>query len=358
MRLDRRPSHYQLLPSLLIVAAVLPGTTASASPKYTIVDLGTLSGTTSSAATAINDRGQIVGVSYNANEGRFRYGVAESPEAPRFESFGGGRSFLYQTGSMGQADSLGGPASDLNELGQIVGGEYRTAINDAGQYAGVTHPRIGSYSGATSGDIPTHMSMVYDINNQGTAVGALVYNNPFTGYSVHPTVFQDGKLTYLYRDPNPNSREGIFDGRALAINDNDQILVYVREHTTGQHASYLYDLNAQTRIDLTKLPGGEGKFGVALNDRGEVVGNDFLYDGSTLHKLTDLLTSPGGWSGLDATDINNDGWIVGQGTIDGRLHAFLMAPEGAQVPEPAALIAWTALAACLAWRTRRGRRLG
>lgn len=338
---------------MLLRLALLAVTLATASPTiaapYKIVDLGTLPGTTSSAATAINKQGQVVGVSYNAGDGSFRYG--EYPFSPGFQSTGGGQSFLYQNGAMSQANPVGGFASDINERGQIVGGDH-TSINDLGQYVGANSHNIESYSGTASSS-STHMSTAFGINNQGTVVGANGAFNQFTGYSLFPAVLQDGKITYLYSGPDPASREPAIDGQAVDVNDKNQALVNVLVSSTGKQSSFLYDIATKGHVDLTNLAGGAGKLGVALNNSGEVVGNDFLYDGSTIHKLTDLLTSSAGWSGLNATDINDEGQIVGQGTIDGELHAFLMTPDDAQVPEPGAMIAWASIAALAALRLRR-----
>ena len=52
----------------------------------TIRDLGTLPGTTSMTATAINNSGQVVGVSYNASDGTFGPGLGAGP--PRFHMSG------------------------------------------------------------------------------------------------------------------------------------------------------------------------------------------------------------------------------------------------------------------------------
>lgn len=93
----------------------------------------------------------------------------------------------------------------------------------------------------------------------------------------------------------------------------------------------------------------------AINDLGQVVGNGFLYEDSTLKQLTDLLASPGGWSDLNATDVNDGGWIVGQGTIDGEQHAFLMTPV-VPIPEPAAMLTWAVLVGLGGFGIRRASR--
>ena len=64
----------------MLTAAAGASPAAKADPIYTITDLGTLPGTTMSVATAINNNGQVVGVSYNASDGVF---VQTYPTAPR-----------------------------------------------------------------------------------------------------------------------------------------------------------------------------------------------------------------------------------------------------------------------------------
>ena len=64
------------------------------------------------------------------------------------------------------------------------------------------------------------------------------------------------------------------------------------------------------------------------------MGNGFLYSNGTIQMLTSLIPTATGWTNLNATGINDQGQIVGQGTINGQQHAFLMTPG---VPEPGRL---------------------
>lgn len=57
--------------SLLALATCVGGRQANADPLYTITDLGTLPGMNSSVATAINNNGQVVGISYNSSDATF-----------------------------------------------------------------------------------------------------------------------------------------------------------------------------------------------------------------------------------------------------------------------------------------------
>ena len=65
--------------ALAMLAAAVASPAAKADPIYTITDLGTLPGTTMSVATAINNNGQVVGVSYNASDGVFGANLPQHP---------------------------------------------------------------------------------------------------------------------------------------------------------------------------------------------------------------------------------------------------------------------------------------
>src|SRR4051812_32182859 len=99
---------------LLLLGALAPGT-ALAVPAYTVTDLGTLGGDTSSGQ-GINDRGQVTGHSYPAGSFNFH-------------------AFVWD------------PAArmlDLNDLVAPGSGwvlEQRLAINDAGQINRFRHHR-------------------------------------------------------------------------------------------------------------------------------------------------------------------------------------------------------------------------
>jgi len=77
-----------------------------------MIDLGTLGGTYS-VANAINERGQVVGISGTA-AGRFH-------------------AFMWQDGVMTDLGTLGGPdshASAINERGQVIGAAYNASAQE------------------------------------------------------------------------------------------------------------------------------------------------------------------------------------------------------------------------------------
>jgi probable HAF family extracellular repeat protein len=87
---------------------------------------------------------------------------------------------------------------------------------------------------------------------------------------------------------------------------------------------------------------------MASNASGQVVGeaqttgdaaeHAFLYDGVTMTDLNSLIDPISGWTLTESSAINDGGQIVGNGTIGGQTHAFLLTP----VPEPTSLTLLTA----------------
>ena len=85
-------------------------------------------------------------------------------------------------------------------------------------------------------------------------------------------------------------------------------------------------------------------------DRDERDPGIFLHSGGTMLDLNDLIDPASGWLLSSASDINEAGWIVGTGYIDGEEHGFLLIP----IPEPSVLaLALFALAALAARAARR-----
>ena len=329
--------------SALLAAALTASTTQADSISYSISDLGTLPGTSMSAATGINNQGQVVGVSYNSSDGSFVQNLSGTATPPRFQQTGNGaQSFLYSGGQISQINPVGGLATSVNDSGQAVGGQF-TSINASGQYVGgpgagiITDssnygnpPQSGLVSGGTT--IPLGL-MPYAINNAGQVVGVVG-----SGMAFDPAVYQGGKVTDLsaiigasgYTNGRP-----IGDARAIAINQNGDILVNFVGNGNKTYSLLYSTATGAVIANLSSLPGGSGMIAAALNTKDQVVGNGFLESNGTFQTLASLIPTSSGWSNLNATGINESGQIVGQGLIDGQEHAFLMTPQS--VPEPSTL---------------------
>ncbi len=146
---------------------------------------------------------------------------------------------------------------------------------------------------------------------------------------------------------------------AYAINDAGQVTG--QSYLTGNGVSDAFLYSAGRMTDLGRLAGRYGSEGRGINASGEVTGDSngraFLYDAGTLYDLSTLVSS-GLSSGVflaDANGINDNGWIVADGS-NGQ--AYLLEPTAPEptVPEPAsiALLALGAgVAATLAGRRRK-----
>jgi uncharacterized membrane protein len=331
-------------------------TKAQSSP-YTITSLGTLPGTSQSVATAINNQGQIVGITFNGRDGYYGYDdYGGPPIAPaRYHTNStDAQSFVYSNGQMAPIEPTGGLAMSINDSGQVVGGRY-SSINNAGQYVGGPGSGIvtGIYSGpnelvngTTTTSLPAYVAP-YAINNAGqVAASQLVSGSP---EEIHAGIYQGSS----FRDFVPLLKNYGYDGHnslAVAINNHgDMIINGINQSDVTVH-SFLYLASTQTIVDLYKLPGGQGKIATALNDKSQAVGNSFFYSDGVIQTLTSLLPPNSGWSDLNATGINNAGQIVGQGQYNGQELAFLMSPVAVTAPEPATLAVWGLAAAAVGLR--------
>lgn len=91
----------------------------------------------------------------------------------------------------------------------------------------------------------------------------------------------------------------------------------------------------QPATDLGTLPGGAFSVGSGINSYDRVVGLAdkngggpfaMLHDGTTMVDLNTRLWNPSGWVLKLAADINDKGQIVGFGSFNGGMHAFLLLP--------------------------------
>ena len=329
---------------------------------YKITDLGTLPTGTFSTATGINNFGHVTGEAdilnrdseevdraflWTKKSGMEDLGTLPNPyDDPGFASSGnavndldlvvGGswfdpinnHAFIWsRTGGM---QDLGLPpgmqcsyAQSINLFGQVVG--------TASDYPAITDTECNSYEYAflwTSGggtQLLGHLpdgqySSAYVINGLGQVVGIAD-----TG-EIYPGIV--GNLhAFLW-----TTRNGMVDlgaWSALAINDLGEVVGY------NAHA-VLWTRNRGLQ-DLGTLPGGNSSSAAAINDFGWVVGWSTTAN-STSHAmlwlphsgmwdLNNLIPANSGWVLDEATGINIFGQIVGNGTINGQEHAFLLTPH-------------------------------
>ncbi len=259
-------------------------------------DLGTLGGRYS-RALAINDQGQVVGVSRSASRAR--------------------RYFLWEKGKMSDL----GLASEtqtqvlLNEQGQVLvggslweSGQLRRlplaahAMNDRGQIIGYRSRDAVLWDKGRLRDLDG-LSTVVAINNDGLVVGDS-YSS--VGRSSGAFRWRNGRVSAL------SPLRGLPDCRVVAVNSSGQILGYcARRGNVPRVRAVIW--HGSRRRDLGTL-GHDEVMPQALNERGQVVGETrangkrcvFLWDGQKMRALWQLAK----WETATVA-INDHGQVVG-----------------------------------------------
>ncbi|MET8282223.1 hypothetical protein [Micromonospora sp. NPDC005174] len=304
-----------LLTAVTTVVAMItlaPAPVVASPHSYRVVDLGTLSGG-DGAATAMNDRGDIVGWSTVAGGARhavlWRHGVitdlgvlpgdtdSSAVDVNEFgdvaiTSFGSDyltRAVLWRDGHLRDLGTLGGENS------------VAIGVNDRRQVLGTSDPADDMRHRFLWRDrVFTDLGQEYfyeftaDFNNAGDVVGG--FNVPPQDY---PCTCVGGRL-----------RDGVLTqigSAALGINNRGQVV--------GAANGRAFRWQNGTLTDLGTL-GGDRSHATAVNDRGVVVGQSatasaawhpFLWRNGV---MTDL-TTRGVWETDWIEDINISGHLVG-----------------------------------------------
>jgi probable HAF family extracellular repeat protein len=329
----------------------------AAAQTYTVTDLGTLGGSTSTA-TGINASGQITGFSSITTSGGTINHV-----------------FLYSDGKMTDLGTLGGSTSagaGINASGQVAGNAYNAsgvdlgfftnsseqltsvgvlggkpgfseaqAINDLGEVVGVSSKASGAadpflYSHGTLTDLGNlggnqegELNYALGINNTTQVVGySWVTDNEY-----RPFLWQSGQIMDL-------GTLGDASASAVATGINDEGQVTGWSYLNDDFGTRAFIWNEGQMSSLGTLSASANySFGNAINNSGDVVGygttsgnlnapyHAFIYRNGKMHDLNGLILAHSGWVLTFANGINDSGQIVGQGTIKGEQHAFLLTPQ-------------------------------
>lgn len=327
---------------------------------YSVVDLGTLGGS-SSMATAINNAGLIVGQADTSSGAShpFLYNPATA-SMQDLGTFGGAtgsatginsagqvvgwatasdnvpRPFLWSSGltNLTPAGASGGQANGINDGGAIAmtltlsDGSNNAYLDVGGQYA-----NLNSFLGSTS-------SLGQSINASGQVAGSVssasVPNGWFLGNSAAASVLGA-----------PAGSDGALSFNVTSINDGGQIVGYRVDRSPDP---------TEPNLPSGWLYGG-GQFSATamqqpqfIDDAGDIVGASFVNGGAdeldahafvtvggVTQDLNNLIAagSGAGWVLSQANAINSAGQIVGWGLLNGAQHAFLLNPQVSSGP-PAA----------------------
>lgn len=203
-------------------------------------------------ANAINESGQIAGRAIVAG---CNFGCSQP------EVFNAVRIDVSSTGTVTMVDlGIGGSGNGINDLGQVVAGQYRTAPNSP---VNLETDNIGSLgSGGTSG---------LDINNLGQVVGRS------TTASGETHAFRTATNSVINAATDDLGTLGGDFSAANAINELGQV-VGSSELANGDIRAFLFD--EDTMFDLNDLIADDVNFvlteAVGINEKGQIAVNGFF----------------------------------------------------------------------------------
>jgi probable HAF family extracellular repeat protein len=360
----------QYLSILILALCIERADSQSSQPRYAVIDLGTLGGPRS-LAIALNNSGVVVGTST----------TARAPDVDR--------AFRWTNGVMIDIGDLGGPsatAGDINDAGQIAGSSetfdslptYQTwhafrwdngTMTDLGTTGG--HDSHGGSINSSGVIVGRSMICWFDpkypgqpcfpvgneyaarwIGNTGTDLGGLggadseAYginaSGVIAGQANLPSGQQNRRATCWINGQalNLGSLGGTgFNSWALDISDHNVITGFSDTLDNLHHHSFLYDLAVGAMIDIGAPPGHADSEAWAINNAGHVVGqtgseivfggtDGFLYDGTSMVDLNNVIPANSGWHLVWAFDINDHDWIVGYGLHNNQQRGYLLVPIG------------------------------
>jgi probable HAF family extracellular repeat protein len=291
-----------------------------------ITDLGTLKGGYESIANAVNSRGQVVGFATNTIPDPFSFfpfpGATQS------------RAFLWQKGTMQDLGTLGGPdanAVSINERGQIAGQSYinstpNPVLDTCGGF-GVNVPTEDPFiwkNGEMTdlGTLGGTCGFATGQNDRGQVIGQSDLAGDLT---FHPFLWDGGALRDL-------GTLGGDTGVANWINDAGDIAgkADLPGPPPQNHDAVLWRLGVM--IDLGTLPGDSCSNAYRVNASGQVVGTSenrdlctipigehaFLWEnGGPMMDLNSLIPAGSSLQLTFAVAINNRGEIAGFGVPAG-----------------------------------------
>lgn len=300
-----------------------------------IIDLGTLpEGGYESVANAVDSRGQVAGIALNT-----------VPDPYSMVGLGyQTRAFLWQNGVMHDLGTLGGPdamASTINERGQIVGVSYTSSTPTQAEPCVLSG--FGLTTGAflwESGKMVNLGSLggtctvaTFAPNGRGQIVGEGTLAGDVVASAF---LWENGSIHQL------NGSLGGHNTGAVAINDRGVAIgASSFPGDTTYHATLWTE--AGSFVDLGSVDNDPCSYASALNAQTQVVGSSapdcifsntsdvraFLWENGSIVDLNTLIPSGSPLHLQFAETINDRGQIAGTGVdARGNIHAFLLIPCG------------------------------
>ncbi|WP_251359566.1 DUF3466 family protein [Kangiella sp. TOML190] len=315
-----------------------------------VLDLLALEGGIASVALSINDGGVIVGYS---DEVRTET-TDEGNEIEIRENFATIFNGSGITKIPGLDELTGAKAFDINNSGIVVGNAFVDLDDDD------TTPNVnrGFVVNSSNGEglvvLPSlredpdgGQTHPLSINDNGDIVGWTQYDEDSDSAGIRGFLTNVSDPAQLEELPNIGTLVTI----ASDINNNGVIVGYARRRSNSTRTvAFKYD--PATDNELKQLPYFDSDYdnatANAINDNEQIVGQalvsvptaglntGFLYEDGQLKDLNDLIPCDSGWRIDSATNINNNGEIIGYGlredVIDGEtmfeVRAFKLEPTG------------------------------
>ena len=246
-------------------------------------------------------------------------------------------------------------ALDINNSNQVAGYTLlRFVSDDDTEAAIVVRPYIYDLLNETYTFIPMYSD---NIQRAGNA-RAINEAGAVAGWANSEDDERNNPITALYWDPaTPEFSQdlgtlGGFSSEAYDLNDNG-IIVGVSDTDTNffrnESLAFYYDIATETMNQIpefSEVSEFTNSQALAVNDSNQVVGSAqvsasfesinaaFLYQvgDDSITNLNDMIDCDLGWDLVLARDINDAGYIIGTGTLDGEVRSFMLVPTSDTTP--------------------------
>jgi uncharacterized membrane protein len=285
-------SSVKLKPGLLATACLLAlsaSLASAAAPKYTIIDLGVVPGTTDSQAFGVSPNGNfVVGRALgSAGYPAVAWSLATRTTLPNLP----GRRYASATA--------------VNNAGQIVGTSSTTAFGSS------PLPVMWVRGQAVPLPLPAGESFgrVYAVNASGVAAGSVG-----SGSGERAAVFKRGGASVL----TATAPDGSTMTTATALNDAGIVAGQGTDpRNAALNVALVYRLGDAAMVRLPPLPGDDSALIFGLSNAGHVVGSSGVAQGSGLPFVWTAATGsvaiplPPKTSTGSGQAVNSEGWVVG-----------------------------------------------
>jgi probable HAF family extracellular repeat protein len=298
-----------------------------------IIDLGTLGGNQSSAA-AINNHGQIAGLALNSTPDPFSiydllfYGSANGTQT---------RAALWEkNGAVQDLGTLGGPdayAAFVNDRGQVAGWSYTNSIPNASTGLPTFHPFVWE-KGKGMKDLGTLGGTVAQAVNAMNQRGQVAGSTTMAGDQTHHPFLWDGKRLIDLGTFGGDNGEADWVNNAGDVVGIAQKPVFCPDGNGGD--AFLWKNGVLH--DLGTSGGFQNSEADFINSKGQVVGysfscdfsitsDAFLWEHGSMLDLNTLIPSSSGFDLWAAEFVSDRGEIAALGLLpSGDSHVVLLIP--------------------------------